>query len=181
MCASRANAAFQRRYTIAGVAPVPRAAVLALAALLVAAGLASAACSRHTGSERAPTACAGGVASDREAAIRSALAKAPGPVALPDGTRLSDCLAHPVDGGDLETIGSTMLRVTQQLADAAAGGGDPAALTQLGYLIGAMYRGAARAGGANDELVRRLDQELQDVDVNSPAYLAGERAGRSTG
>jgi hypothetical protein len=155
--------------------------VLALAAMLVAAGLASAACSRRSGAEHAPVACVGGSAGDRQAAIRSALAKAPGPVALPDGTLLSDCVAHPVDSGDLQTVGSTMLSVTQQLADDAAGGGDPAALTQLGYLIGAVHRGAARAGGVNDELVRRLDQELQDVDVNSPVYRAGQRAGLSTG
>jgi hypothetical protein len=168
------------RNTIACVPRGPRIGALALAALILAVGLLFAGCSRHTGVDRAPGACAGGIASERVAALRTALGKAPGPVVLADGTRISDCLARPIDSGDLETFGSTILTVTQRLADSAAGG-DTRALTQLGYLIGAARRGAARAGGANDELVRRLDQELQDAEVASPAYGAGERAGRSTG
>jgi hypothetical protein len=148
--------------------------------LILAAGLLFAACSRHSGAEKAPQACAGGIASERVAALRAALAKTPAPVALADGTRISDCLSRPTDSGDLETVGSTVLSVTQRLADSAAGG-DTRALTQLGYLIGAAHRGAARAGGVNDELMRRLDQELQDPEVASPAYRVGERAGRSSG
>lgn len=168
------------RNTIAGVLRGPRVCALALAALILAASLLFTACSRHTGPDRAPEACAGGIASERVAALRTALARAPGPVALADGTRISDCLAHDADSGDIETVGSTMLSVTERLVDSAAGG-DTRALTQLGYLIGAAERGAVRAQGVNDELVRRLDQELQDTEVASPAYRAGERAGRSTG
>jgi hypothetical protein len=115
------------------------------------------------------------------AALRAALAKAPGQVALPDGTLISDCLAHDSDSGELQTIGSTMLSAVEKLAGAAQGAPDGPAATQLGYLIGAAHRGAARAQGVADELVRRLDQELLDVDVGSSAYRAGERAGRSTG
>ena len=154
---------------------------IGLAVLLVTTGIAAGGCGRHSGPDRAPSICTGGQPSARVAELRAALAKAPGQVALPGGTRISDCLAHDVDSGDLETVGSTMLSVVQTLAAAAhAAPGGPAA-TQLGYLIGAAHRGAAEAQGVADELVRRLDQELQNVDVSSTAYRAGERAGRASG
>jgi hypothetical protein len=140
-----------------------------------------AACGRETGLDKAPAACVGGLASQRVAALRAALLKAPGPVALSDGTRISDCLAHDSSSGDIQTVGSTLLTVTQDLADASKRRRSDVALTELGYLIGAAHRGAARAQGVADELVRRLDQELQDVDVSAPAYLAGERAGQADG
>jgi hypothetical protein len=167
--------------TIAGVASVPRVAGRALAALLFAAGLGGVACSRQSGPTHAPAACTGGSAGARVAAFRAALVKAPRPVALADGTRISDCLANDIDSGDLETVGSMLLTITQKLADATKGASPAGALTQLGYLIGAAHRGAARSQGVDDELVRRLEQELQDVDVSSPAYRSGERAGRVTG
>jgi len=143
--------------------------------------LSLAACGRQTGLEKAPAACVGGLASQRVVALRAALLKAPGPVALSDGTRISDCLAHDPSSGDIQTVGSALLTVTQELADASRRRRTDVALTQLGYLIGAAHRGAARAQGVADEVVRRLDQELQDVDVSAPAYQAGERAGRAGG
>jgi hypothetical protein len=140
-----------------------------------------AACGRHTGLDKAPTACVGGRASQRVAALRAALLKAPGPVALSDGTHISDCLAHDSGSGDIQTVGSALLTVTQELADASRRRRSDVALTQLGYLIGAAHRGAASAQGVADEVIRRLDQELQDVDVSAPAYRTGERAGRAGG
>jgi hypothetical protein len=154
---------------------------LGLAALLLAAGIAGAGCARHSGEDHAPAACTGGLASERVAALRSALAKAPGPVALPDGTRISDCLAHDSGSGDIQTVGSTLLSVTEKLAAAMSSAPGGPAATQLGYLIGAAHRGAARAQGVDDELMRRLDQELLEVDTGSTAYRTGERAGRATG
>jgi len=140
-----------------------------------------AACSRHSGLDKAPAACVGGLASDRVASLRAALAKAPGPVTLSDGTRISDCLAHDSSSGDIQTVGSTLIAVAQDLADASQRRRSDFALTELGYLIGAAHRGASHAQGVADEVVRRLDQELQNVDVNAPAYRAGEQAGRAGG
>jgi len=140
-----------------------------------------AACGRESGLDKAPAACVGGLASARVANLRAALTRAPGQVALAGGTRISDCLAHDLSSGDLQTVGSTLLAVTQQLADASQRRRSAAPLTQLGYLIGAAHRGAARGQGGADELVRRLDQELSDVDVSSPAYEEGEKAGRAAG
>jgi hypothetical protein len=138
-------------------------------------------CARHSGLDHAPAACIGGVPSDRVAELRAALAKAPGAVALPDGTRISDCLAHDSGSGDIQTVGATLLTVTEDLAGATGRRRSDVALTELGYLIGAAHRGAAGAQGVADELVRRLDQELLDVDVHSAAYRTGERAGRAGG
>ena len=141
----------------------------------------AAGCARTSGAEHAPAACVGGDAGARVTALRSALAKAPRPVALPDGTRISDCLAHDADSGDIQEVGSTLLTVTEHLADAARARPDRATLTQLGYLMGAVRRGAARAQGVDAEIVRRLDQELQGVSVGAGSFRAAERAGRATG
>ena len=158
------------------IAAVARRALPTLVALALLAG-----CARTSGSVHPPSACTGGATADRVAAIRVALAKAPGPVALRDGTRISDCLARLADSGDVQTVGSMMLALTQRLADEASGAAPDQALTQLGYVIGAVQRGAAHAPGVDSELVRRLEQELAAVDTGSAAYRAGERAGRATG
>ena len=52
---------------------------------------------------------------------------------------------------------------------------------QLGYLVGAVRRGAARTAGIHYELERRVDQELNGLDTSAPEYLRGERAGQSSG
>jgi hypothetical protein len=143
--------------------------------------LLAAACGRATGLDHAPGVCVKGLASERVGDLRAALAKAPGQVTLPGGTRISECLAHDSDSGDIQTVGSTLLSVAQDLADASQRRRSDAALTELGYLIGAAHRGATRAQGVADELVRRMDQELQNVDVAAPAYVSGERAGRAGG
>jgi hypothetical protein len=135
------------------------------------------ACSRHTGSDSSPSACTDGSAATRVTALRAALAKAPAPVRLPDGTSISDCLAHDADSGDVQNVGSMLLTLTQQLVD---GKRDPHSLLELGYLAGAVHRGAAHAQ-VDGEIERRIDQELETVNTGSPAYLRGERAGRADG
>ena len=112
------------------------------------------------------------------AAFRSALARAPAPVRLSDGTSISDCLAHDADSGDVENVGSMLLTVTQQLVD--SGARSSRALLELGYLSGAVHRGAAHAQ-VDAEIERRIDQEIGAVDTRSPAFVRGERAGRSNG
>jgi hypothetical protein len=53
------------------------------------------------------------------------------------------------------------------------------AATQLGYLRGALRRGADP--GLHEELLRRFDQELLRVDTRTPAFRRGEAAGRARG
>jgi hypothetical protein len=119
------------------------------------------------GSESVPVACKSG-----PAAIERALRRAPGDVRL-DGRRLSDCFAPEGDSGDLQALGVSFLPAAQHLADRRA-------LVRLGFLIGAVHRGAARAP-VYEELERRLRQELARVDARSAAYRRGERAGRAHG
>jgi len=148
-------------------------------ALLLVTPLAS--CSRTSGSEKIPSACTDGEPSARVAALRSALAHAPGPVAFHDGTKISDCLAHDAGGGDIQEVGSMLLTVTQQVMDGASGPHDGQALLELGYIEGAVHRGAAKAQGVDGEIERRIQQEMSTVDTGSAAFMSGERAGRSGG
>lgn len=138
-------------------------------------------CARSSGPEVAPAACTGGGPSQRVASMRAALRRAPAPVRLRDGTSISDCLAQDAGSGDIETVGSMLLTVTQQLVDEARSRGGRPALVELGYLMGAVHRGAARAQGVDDEIERRIEQEMSAVDTRSPAFLRGQRAGRRTG
>ena len=112
------------------------------------------------------------------AALRAALAHAPQPVRLGDGTSISDCLAHDADSGDIENVGSMLLTVTQQLADSRPR--DGRTLLELGYLVGAVHRGAAHAQ-VDGEIERRIEQELGVVNTGAPAFVRGERAGRASG
>jgi hypothetical protein len=150
-------------------------------ALLILASLISAGCARRSGAERAPAACTGGSTSARVAAMRTALARAPAPVRLGDGTSISDCLAHDSDSGDLQEVGSMLLAVAQRVEDSAHGRGDARTLLELGYLAGAVHRGAAHAQGVDGEIERRIDQEIGVVDTGAPAFRRGERAGRASG
>jgi hypothetical protein len=113
------------------------------------------------------------------ASLRSALARAPAPVRLGDGTSISDCLAHDADSGDIQNVGSVLLTVTQQLVD--SGTHDQRAMLELGYLAGAVHRGAAHAQGVDGEIARRIDQELGPVQASTAAFRRGERAGNATG
>ena len=125
--------------------------------------------------ERTPAACREG-----PDAVRAALRAAPGEVRLA-GEPLSACLHEGSDGGALADVGGAYVSVASALADDASARPDGRAATELGYLIGAARRGAKRAQGVADELMRRLEQEVARVDTRAPAYTRGERAGRSGG
>ena len=112
-------------------------------------------------------------------AVRRALARAPGDVRL-GGRLLSECFAPGSDAGDAQALGFAIVPVAERLADEAhARPRGPAAL-RLGFLVGAVHRGAGR-GGVYAELERRVGQVLAGVDTTSPAYRRGERAGRDHG
>jgi hypothetical protein len=157
----------RERITIAGVAKS--------LALLIAVGVLAAGCGRTMGSDSAPVACTGGSPGTRVSSLKAALAHAPAPVRLQDGTSISDCLAHDAGSGDIQEVGSMLLTVTQNLVDGGAN------LVQLGYLSGAVHRGAAKAQGVDGEIERRIDQELSAVNQADPAFQRGERAGRANG
>lgn len=134
-------------------------------------------CSRHSGSDPAPAACTDGTAASRVTAIRAALRNAPSPVRLSDGTRISDCLAHDADSGDIQNVGLMLLTLTQHLVD---GKQDGRSLLELGYVVGAVHRGVAHSQ-VDGEIGRRIDQEISAAETRSAAFRQGERAGRANG
>lgn len=97
---------------------------------------------------------------------------------LADGASIAGCVERARNDGQLQDVGSALSTVADDLASRAAHG-DAAAATQLGYLVGAARRGAARTNGVAAELVRRLEQAGGEA---SPAPLAsGLRAGERNG
>jgi hypothetical protein len=118
-------------------------------------------------------------------AIERALTRAPAPVALPSGTRLSECVADARTDADLQNTGLVLTRAADHLADRAQRG-DAAAAVGLGYLVGAARRGAARTNGIHAELARRLESAARVLADSRRSGVAGAlergvRAGRATG
>jgi hypothetical protein len=119
--------------------------------------------------------------------IERALGRAPAPVTLESGTRLSDCVAHAQSDADLQNTGIVLTRVADDLA-ARAQRGDARAALGLGYLVGAARRGAAHTNGIHAELEHRMEsaaRPLSEEAGRSPtvtrALARGMRAGEATG
>jgi hypothetical protein len=130
-------------------------------------------------SDTTPVACLEG-----EGAYLKALDKAPGEVKLRDGTLISECLGENQQAGDLATVGTALVAVATKLnAQARAEPGGDANL-QLGYLLGAAERGAAKTDGIHVELVRRLTAAARYSPDNQPppaAFLRVYREGFDAG
>jgi hypothetical protein len=150
-----------------------RAAVLALLTLAVA--LAAAGCGDED--RPLPAACASGPGP----AVR-ALGTAPGPVRLAGETTLSSCVERARSDADIQTVGTMLTRTADVLAG-AMDRSDEAAL-QLGYLIGAVRKGARHTNGIHQELLRRVEQAIGLDGPPAPrraafdrGLAAGERSG----
>jgi hypothetical protein len=109
-------------------------------------------------------------------------------VKLGGETPISECLTENQSGGDLATVGAAMLAATTKLnAEAREEPGGQANL-ELGYLLGAVERGAANTDGIHAELVRRLTAAGRYSPDNQPlpatfleTYREGFDAGRARG
>jgi hypothetical protein len=121
---------------------------------------------------------------DSPAAIERALRRAPAPVTLSTGTRLSECVANARSDSDLQRAGLVLTRAADHLSTAASAGDDGAAL-RLGYLMGAARRGARRTEGIHAQLQRRIERAAAYLDrAGRPVTAAldrGRRAGEATG
>ena len=113
-------------------------------------------------------------------AVQAALARAPEPVTL-DGTPLSGCLARSGDPGEIQQVGGDFLTVTTVLAAEARRDPESPEALRLGYLVGAVRRGATTTQGFHAEMVRRIEQELLPLDTSTRAFRRGQRAGRADG
>jgi hypothetical protein len=130
-----------------------------------------------------PVACLEGAS-----AYLRALEDAPGEVELGGTTPISDCLAQNQTGGDLATVGTTMLTATTKLNVGARAEPGGAANLRLGYLLGAAQRGADGTEGIHAELIRRLSAAARYSPDNRPlpatfldAYHRGFDAGQARG
>jgi hypothetical protein len=122
-----------------------------------------------------PAACRAGAVE-----VGQALTAAPREVRL-DGTTLSECVDGSTDAADLEAVGGTLVDVATRLAKKARSEPEGAAALQLGYLLGAVRRGAEKTPGTHYDVVKRLEQEAGDLSRRSDAFRTGERAGRASG
>jgi hypothetical protein len=123
-----------------------------------------------------------GACTESPEAIVRALARAPRPVALRSGARLSECVSNARSDADLQNAGIVLTGAADELADRADRGDARAALA-LGYLVGATRRGAARTSGVHAELVRRVERASAYVEapVAAAALRRGLRAGEASG
>jgi hypothetical protein len=149
-----------------------RAAACAAAA---AAGLLAGGCAERPEETDLPAECRAG-----RDAVRSALAVAPRPVRV-EGVPISACFVRAGEASDIAAIGTDYLAVASDLAQRARRRADGPAALRLGYLVGAMRRGARGTQGIHDEMIRRVEQELVVVDTTAPAFRRGERAGLASG
>jgi len=149
------------------------------ALLLIGATIVIAGCG-NSQDDHAPAVCLGG-----SQAYLQALAKAPDPVLLGSTTPISDCLVPQQEGGQLATIGQSMIVAATRLnAEARRDPGGEAAV-ELGYLTGAVSQGA---DPIHTDLVRRINASARFSESGNvlPAsfqrafgrgYAAGQRTG----
>jgi hypothetical protein len=135
-------------------------------ALVVAAALLVAGCGTKK-NDLAPAACL----VSNEGYLR-ALERAPAPVRLAGTTPISDCLVPEQDGGQLANVGEPMIIAATKLNAEARRGSDAATL-QLGYLIGAVSKGA---DAIHTDLVRRLNSAAQFSQTGGTLPASFQRA-----
>src|SRR5262249_38728792 len=113
-------------------------------------------------------------------AVPTLLKQAPGPARFADGkTKLSDCLVVSSDTADIQQFASAVLDEATFLRKSSRSDPGGRALLELGYLRGALHRGAD--AGFQDEFLRRFDDELLGVDTHAPDFRRGETSGNVNG
>ncbi len=155
-----------------------RSALLALFVVLAtAAGCGSA------DEDNTPIACLNG-----QKPYSEALQSAPRAVRLDGETPISDCLVKNQSAGDLAQIGTILVGLTTDLNSEARNDPGGAPTVELGYLIGAVTRGAEETQGIHAELVRRLEAAALFSPAGKPppppfdqTYERGYAAGKDDG
>jgi hypothetical protein len=118
--------------------------------------------------DQAPASCLVG----NEGYLR-ALQRAPAPVLLGSTTPISDCLVPQQEAGELANVGQEMIVAATKLnAEARREPAGPASV-QLGYLIGAVSKGA---DSIHTDLVRRLNSSARFSETGGTLPASFERA-----
>lgn len=123
-----------------------------------------------------PTVCLSGAG-----AVSKALETAPRSAAFDEGTPLSGCFTRASDTGDVQQISEDFLAAASPLARAAQGDPEGREALRLGFLIGAVERGAGTTQGIHNTMLRRMQQEALGLEGRSRAYESGLEAGRTRG
>jgi hypothetical protein len=110
--------------------------------------------------------------------VLGALRAAPGRVVLDGGTLISTCVRRSRGQGDIQNLGFTYVAVAN--TEVRMMPRRQAAAVQLGFLVGAVRRGANKTNGVQLELVRRLEQ-VAGVDGPPGPRRAGYRRGVAAG
>jgi hypothetical protein len=128
------------------------------------------------GDPKPPVACSSGAR-----LVLGALRDAPGAVKV-DGTPISTCVKRSLGTGEMQTLGFTYVAAANSLLKRIPHSNDAA--LQLGFLVGAVRRGANETNGIQLELLRRLEQ-VAGVDgppgAAGTAYRRGMAAGEDRG
>jgi hypothetical protein len=151
-----------------------------VAIALVSAGLLLAAGCGNSQDDQAPAACLVG----NESYLK-ALERAPASVLLGSTTPISDCLVPQQEAGQLASIGQEMVVAATKLNNEARRDPSGRAPLELGYLLGAVSKGA---DPIHTDLVRRLNSSAHFSETGGalPAsferafgrgYAAGQRSG----
>ncbi len=113
--------------------------------------------------------------------VTKALKAAPGDVRLRGRTKISDCFQNAASSADVQNLGAIFIEATHQTAERVRRQPHSKAAVELGYLIGAVRRGAHTDGGVHYESERRVEQELTGLPIGTPEFRRGLEAGRRAG
>jgi hypothetical protein len=129
-----------------------------------------------------PVACLAG-----PRAYEAALRDAPGEVLLTKEVKISDCVTENQSAGDLAELAASVLPTVTELNFAGRNNPDGEGALELGYLLGAIERGAEDTEGIHAELIRRLTVAARYSPEGplpaafTAAYRDGFDAGRDSG
>jgi hypothetical protein len=144
---------------------MPRGSLVALAAAVVVIAVAGCGTKQN---DLAPAAC---LATNQ--AYLTALERAPGEVRLAGSTPISDCLVPEQDAGQLANVGHELIIAATKLNVEARRDPSGNAAVQLGYLIGAVAKGA---DAIHTDLVRRLNSSAHFSATGGTLPASFERA-----
>ena len=118
----------------------------------------------------------------------TALRQVPAPVRLAGQTEISSCLVEDQAAGELSRVGTALVKAATALTATARQAAGGQANVALGYLIGAVKKGAEDTNGIHSDLVRRIETaaEFSPGGRRLPAAYRsalrrGERAGNAHG
>jgi hypothetical protein len=113
--------------------------------------------------------------------VAEALAHAPGDVRIRGNVLISHCFQPAASPADVQSLGALFIEVTHGLAEQVRRAPRSHSAVELGFLIGAVRKGAHTDGGVHYETERRIEQELVGLPTGTPQFRLGLAAGLRSG